>query len=134
MEPTQQDLLDSLRKQLAEIEENMKDETLSHSDQELMDQAWEDITNQIEEIEDFLGLAQQYDWKDAQEFFDEEDEAEYEYVPVVTYAPPPPTPENKLTNEEIERFNAMADLRSCEHCASCSYCFDCAEYVDSDEV
>ncbi len=39
--------MDELLKQLADIEEKMEETTLSHSDQQLLDQAWEDLYDQI---------------------------------------------------------------------------------------
>lgn len=126
-----QDLLNNLREQLAEIEENMKDNTLSHSDQELMDQAWEDISNQIEELEDFLNMAEEYEWRDAEEFFAEEDEEEEEEPgkpsvtvqagvnlktgKIVTFAPPPP----------------KAEQEDCRRCSGCVYC---SGFDSKDEV
>ena len=40
--------MEHLIEQLADIERQMDDATLSHSDQQLLDQAWDDIMEQIE--------------------------------------------------------------------------------------
>jgi hypothetical protein len=44
--------MESLLRQLADIERQMEDKTLSHSDQQLLDQAWEDINGQLNELDD----------------------------------------------------------------------------------
>ena len=111
----QRDLYQDLQDQLADIERQQQDDTLPHSDQALLDQAWEDITQQIEELEELFEMQDEADWRDAQEFFDEEDEYGYDQdddykpgpqsvtvrcglavrngkVKVVTFAPPPPKP------------------------------------------
>jgi hypothetical protein len=87
------ELLEELRTQLADIERQQEDRTLPHSDQQLLDQAWDDVTNQIEELEEVLELAEQFDeahWRDAAQFLDSED-SDDEPPRRVTYAPPPPT-------------------------------------------
>lgn len=111
---TRQDQLDrieELRWQLVDIERQQQDNTLSHSDQQLLDQAWEDITNEIDELEDVIATGEEIEaeWRDATEYLedhdDEEDDAE-EFVrshtvpagitvregkvKIVTFAPPPP--------------------------------------------
>jgi hypothetical protein len=49
--------MEHLLEQLADIERQMDDSTLSHSDQQLLDQAWDDINDQIE----VLQMAEEYD-------------------------------------------------------------------------
>ena len=49
--------MEHLLEQLADIERQMDDSTLSHSDQQLLDHAWDDINDQIE----VLQLADEYD-------------------------------------------------------------------------
>ena len=44
--------MEALLLQLVDIERQMEDKTLSHSDQQLLDQAWEDITDQINELDE----------------------------------------------------------------------------------
>jgi hypothetical protein len=43
--------LETLYDALADIERQQQDQTLSHSDQQLLDQAWEEISNQIDELD-----------------------------------------------------------------------------------
>jgi hypothetical protein len=88
------ELLEELRTQLADIERQQDDRTLPHSDQQLLDQAWDDVTNQIEELEEVLELAERFDdihWRDAAQFLDSEDSDDEEPPHRVTYAPPPPS-------------------------------------------
>jgi hypothetical protein len=44
-------LYQTLLSELADIERQQDDKTLSHSDQRLLNQAWEDISDQIEDLE-----------------------------------------------------------------------------------
>jgi hypothetical protein len=70
----QMELLEELRAQLADIERQQQDPTLPHSDQQLLDQAWDDYTNQIDELEEILELADRFDedhWRDAAQFLEE---------------------------------------------------------------
>jgi len=60
--------MDSLIEQLAEIERQMRDLTLPHSDQQLLDQAWDELMAQLED----------YEAEDDQETEDDEDEEEEE--------------------------------------------------------
>jgi hypothetical protein len=46
--------LDELVAALAEVEREMQTATLSHSDQQVLDQAWEYYTEQIELVEEML--------------------------------------------------------------------------------
>lgn len=51
MNASQKTLYRALLSELADIERQQEDRTLPHSDQQLLDQAWEDVTNQIDELE-----------------------------------------------------------------------------------
>lgn len=44
--------MDSLIEQLAEIERQMRDLTLPHSDQQLLDQAWDELMAQLEDYQE----------------------------------------------------------------------------------
>lgn len=46
--------LEELRTALAEVERDMEDKTLSHSDQQILDQAWDYYTAEIEAVEEML--------------------------------------------------------------------------------
>jgi hypothetical protein len=54
LEALYQDLL----QELADIEREQHDTTLSHSDQQVLDQAWEDCMQRMEETEDRLAELQ----------------------------------------------------------------------------
>jgi hypothetical protein len=150
MTPSQQAYYESLQAELNEIELQQQDTTLPHSDQQMLDQAWEEIQEKIEELEEMLEP--------------------------VRIAPPPPkmgdsrgilmlTPdgrwvqapplpirpvrvcncdsdgecvyceEERLAEEEQERVNAWVDDREdCSRCAGCYYCMDGPSYDGADEV
>lgn len=157
----QRNLYQDLLEQLADIERQQQDKTMSHSDQQLLDQAWEDITNQIDDLEEIFDMqnkADEADWRDALTFFEEEDETDWTPQPsvsaparlkvkTVTFAPPPPrgagadeprpkSPEVLMpSEEELAELNAWEDNRAgCDHCAGCTYCFEGAGYDGTDEV
>ena len=46
--------LEELRTALAEVERDMEDNTLPHSDQQILDQAWDYYTAEIEAVEEML--------------------------------------------------------------------------------
>jgi len=73
MENTYQILLE----QLAAVEERLQNPTLSHSDQLLLELAWEDITNRLDELETIEEPPAEDEWRDAREALD---------------SPPPPSP------------------------------------------
>jgi len=54
MESKLETVLDELVAALTEVEREMEDPTLSHSDQQVLDQAWEYYTEQIELVEEML--------------------------------------------------------------------------------
>lgn len=100
----QQNLLEKLLSELADIERQQQDDTLSHSDQQMLDQAWEDVTNKIDELEEILRVAEEEEavnWQDAAAYLESDSrprtpvavEAEWfdpELPRVMTIAPPPP--------------------------------------------
>jgi hypothetical protein len=93
----QQNLLEKLLSELADIERQQQDDTLSHSDQHLLDQAWEDVTNQIDELEEILRVAEEYEeaeWQDAAHYLESESEDSHPTTPVAAeplrFAPSPP--------------------------------------------
>lgn len=141
-----------LLEKLADIERQQEDKTMSHSDQQLLDQAWEDTTNQLDALEELFETEEETRWQDAEQFFEDED-----WVPpppepkvpkrngkTVTFAPPPPSADEPwprgpevfmLSEEELDLMNAYEDNRvGCEHCAGCTYCFEGAGYDGADEV
>jgi hypothetical protein len=54
MTSTLQHALNDLVSALAEVERDMQDTTLSHSDQQMLDQAWEYYTEQIQLVEEMM--------------------------------------------------------------------------------
>lgn len=85
-------LLKELYAELADIERQQQDPTLPHSDQQLLDQAWEDITNKIDALEESFEAYLEHQntaWQDAEDYLEEEEEEEPPAV--VTIAPPPPS-------------------------------------------
>jgi len=84
--------LETLYDALADIERQQQDQTLSHSDQQLLDQAWEEISNQIDELEDITS-SEADEWRDAAEYLDEAEEDSRPATPLepVRFAPPPPS-------------------------------------------
>ena len=105
----QRNRLEELHALLADVEAQMDDPTLPHSDQQLLDQAWEAYTNEIDDLEAVLEVAEEIEteeWRDATEFLDSEEEdspppppsvtvragftVKDGRVKIVTFAPPPP--------------------------------------------
>jgi hypothetical protein len=85
----------TLLAQLADIERQLQDTTLSHSDQQLLDQAWEDVNNRLDELEILFETQEESgDWRDAAAYLDSESEDSRPATPVpaepVRFAPPPP--------------------------------------------
>lgn len=76
-------LLEGWRMELETVERLMQDTTLPHSDQQMLDQAWEYYAERVERMEDLLDLAddmESVEWRDAAEYLDEEEDD----------SPPPP--------------------------------------------
>jgi hypothetical protein len=92
MNASQTILYRSLVAELADIERQQQDPTLPHSDQHLLDQAWEDVMNQLDELETIVEEPAEEDWRDAQVVLEEEDSRPATPVPAepVRFAPPPP--------------------------------------------
>ena len=79
----QMTLLEGWRMELETVERLMQDTTLPHSDQQMLDQAWEYYAERVERMEDLLDLAddmESVEWRDAAEYLDEEEDD----------SPPPP--------------------------------------------
>lgn len=80
---------ETLLAELAAIERQQQDLTLSPLDQQLLDQAWEDINDQLNELDTLEDL----EWRDARVVI-EEDEARYTPTPPpsspIRFAPSPP--------------------------------------------
>ena len=88
---TNERLLQDLYAELATIERQQEDTTLPHSDQQLLDQAWETVSRQIDDLEDIMA-SEVDDWRDAAEYLDEAEEDSRPPSPIepVRFAPSPP--------------------------------------------
>ena len=94
----------SLLAELADIERQQEDKTLPHSDQQLLDQAWENITRQLEELDQLrVVVPAEVDWRDLDAVVEEEDEDETPPPPKVTIAPPPPPARSVTLNAGLSR-------------------------------
>jgi hypothetical protein len=80
------DRLHALYAELDDIERQQEDKTLPHSDQHILDQAWDDIMGQIEELEELVDQANAGNLEQ-----EDDDESEDERPQTVTIAPPPPS-------------------------------------------
>lgn len=72
-------LLEGWRMELENVERMQEDTTLSHSDQHILEQAWEYYTEKIDEMEQLLEVAEEFEeaeWRDATEYLEEESEPE----------------------------------------------------------
>ena len=112
--------LEELYALLADVEAQMADPTLPHSDQQILDQAWEAYTNEIDAIESGQPyVPEEVEWRDAAEYLEEEEDGLL------------------MPSEDdlIEMANAMVDAREgCETCAGCAYCEEASPYDGADEV
>ena len=74
--------IEDLLAEVYEVEKQMEDTTLSRSDQQVLDQAWEDLDNQIACLLEAIEMSEEYIWGG-------------EELPIC--------------EEELERFNNMED-------------------------
>ncbi len=114
----------NLLQQLADIERQQQDPTLSHSDQQLLDQAWDDINEQLDYLDDILD-ASTIDWQDATEYLEEEadDDATIETLSV-----------KREEDEEEDAYQAWLASSGCERCSGCAYCEGSGGYDPNGEV
>ena len=157
-----QHYLTMLLEELAEIEQQLEDKTLSHSDQHLLNQAWDAIDAQIHAIEtgEDDPFAEDTPWRDAAEYLESEEEDDARAEPLrVAPAPPSVTLQAGITRsgELVARaaggeWRLVVDIaplreapplpeeddpvddRGCAHCAGCAYCEDSQRYDGADEV
>jgi hypothetical protein len=85
----------ALLTELADIERQQQDPFLPHSDQQLLDQAWEEVNNRLDELEILFETAdEEVDWRDAAAYLESESEDSRPPTPIpaepVRFAPPPP--------------------------------------------
>lgn len=148
--------LEILYAELADIERQQQDKTLPHSDQQLLDQAWEETTNQIDDLERSIEDCEEEGWRDAREVIGEVAPSFPSYPLTITipsphispsYVPPPPRPDPYPVCNcdgdgrcdyclELEAWNALQDDRDegCKHCSGCAYCIENGGYDGANEV
>ena len=85
MTTTQTELHQALLSELADIERQQQDLTLSPLDRQALDQAWEDTVRRLEDLETIADSVVEEDWRDARAVIDEWDFSAPE-------TPPPPSP------------------------------------------
>ena len=130
--------MESLLIQLAEIELQSTDPTMSHSDQKLLDDAWADINDQIEEMENSTAREVEMMTLELRDEWEAKERAriaaggggdptcfccgrEGHWAATCTYGPTDP--------------NDWEDTRDCSRCAGCAYCRgDGGGYDGTDEV
>jgi acyl-CoA thioesterase len=115
----------NLLQQLADIERQQQDPTLSHSDQQLLDQAWDDINEQLDHLDDILD-ASTIEWQDATEYIEEEEDDD---ATIETLSVP-----DKERDEEEEAYQAWLASSGCERCSGCAYCESSGGYDPTGEV
>jgi hypothetical protein len=80
----------ALLTELADIERQQQNLDLSHSDQQLLDQAWEEVNNRIDELETLFEIEEESgEWRDAAAYLESRPETPVPAEPV-RFAPPPP--------------------------------------------
>ena len=109
---TRQDMrnrIDSLLTEVAELEKQQQDKTLPHSDQQLLDQAWEDLQDQIALLQEAIemGEEEEYDDDDEEEEEEEQEEEDYQGLQEVYYL----GGNVYISAEELDRYNNMEDDR-----------------------
>jgi hypothetical protein len=97
----------------ADVERQLEITTLSHSDQQLLHQAWDDYTNDIDDLESLMDGVAEGDWMDATVYLESESE---------------PSQVDPMTNSMVD------DRAGCEACVGCYYCGDSFGYDCADEV
>lgn len=123
--------IDALYAELDDIERQLQDTTLPHSDQQMLDRVWNDILDEIETLE-AAGTRKK----------------------TVTIAPPPPKTlvttaplAIRVTtswtaplqveapdDEEEDDYEEEDNRAGCEFCSGCMYCEGSAPYDGADEV
>ena len=95
--------IDELLTELSQLEKQQEDTTLPHSDQQLLDQAWEDLQDQIALLQEAIEMGEEEDYVEEEE----EEEEEEEKLQNVYYLG-----DNLYIHaEELERHNNMEDNR-----------------------
>jgi len=83
--------LAALYEELADIERQLQDTTLSHSDQQRLDHVWEEVSQRIDDLEDMMSATTE-EWRDAAEFLEEAEEDSHPMIQEpVRFAPSPPS-------------------------------------------
>lgn len=104
--------VEELLEELAAVEQQMDCDTQSHSDRGILDQAWEDLNNQIDLLQEAIEMGEDADDEFYREQEEEEEEPDWggeEYprsttVQKVYFA-------DVISQEELDRINALKDDR-----------------------
>ena len=75
---TMRDRIHELLEELVDIERQLQDKTLSHSDQELLEQAWETYDDEIATLEEIIEIGEDMDRKDQEDYDEEDYDGEYD--------------------------------------------------------
>jgi len=93
--------INELLEELAEVEKQQEDETLSHSDQQLLDQAWEDLNDQIAYLQEIIEMGEDKpDWGGEEEPISTTIQNVYHMGGTIY-----------IDQEELDRLNNMEDNR-----------------------
>lgn len=104
--------VEELLEELAEIERQMEDETLSHSDQQLLDQAWESLDNEINSLQEAIEMGEELDEefeRENEEFYADEADWGGEEAPISTTIQRVYHMGGNIyvSREELDRLNTM---------------------------
>lgn len=145
------ELRTSLLAELADIERQLHNPSLTDSDRQQLDQAWEDTHDRLDDLDGlFIAIpaVDDFDWHDAREVLDTPPPAS-----PVRLAPPPPPPlssthiygiswRDRLDSPDDDDQGASApspprqwedDREDCSRCPGCHYCTSYG-YDGGDEV
>lgn len=134
MNASQKTLYRALLSELADIERQQEDRTLPHSDQQLLDQAWEDVTNQIDELEAIVEEPEEEDWRDARAVLDDSRPGTPVPAEPVRFAPAPPPTTRRPVPISIPMWSGSPSLApppprpagvricNCDSDGQCIYC------------
>lgn len=95
--------VDELMEELADVEQQQEDKTLPHSDQQLLDQAWEDLTDQIAYLQEIIEMGEEaFEEEPADEFDPSIQSRTVYHMGGNVY----------VDQEELDRLNSMEDKRT----------------------
>jgi hypothetical protein len=127
---------------MAVVDSQQKDPKTSHSDQQLLDQEWDALNEEIEELEEMMNPATWNDWRDAAMYLEEPDDRG---CPCCTNEKCVDCGQSGHMNHgtrcgasvalcDICVDNEEEDSRGCGNCAGCAYCMVDGGYDQANEV